>query len=114
MLVLWNYPSLLMEDRDLFFRVMQEAIDTLKSDPIAFTHHTTHGPILLQATASREGNWIARIFGRQLNWASPFRSLQEANEHLLCSFAELMPEHRCNGRCAPTNGTSYSGLAFDG
>lgn len=103
-----------MEERDLFFRVMQEAIETLKSDPIAFTHHTKHGPILLQATASREGDWIARIFGQQLNWMSPFRSLQEANEYLLCSFAELMPEHRCTRRCVPANGSDYPGPTVDG
>lgn len=91
--------------RDLFIAAVIEAAEILSRDPLNFRHETEQGPLDLEVTSSGQGDWVARISGRQVAVMSRFGELQRANEYLLRTFAELMPAHRCNEFCGGSQKT---------
>jgi len=67
--------------------------------PVSVVHQTEDGPVHLWASPNKEGDWRARIWGRQLAGARRFATMGETNRHLLDSFARMFPEHVCTTAC---------------
>ena len=64
----------------------------LRKVPIRLTRHAEGGPVHLHVTQAVGGGWRARLWGREVDLAAEFSTVQEANEFLLRSFTELFPE----------------------
>jgi hypothetical protein len=70
-----------------------------KRKPLYVVHDTADGMIYLKA--EKQGRkWIARQWGPQLEGMRECRTMREANEHLVASFGQMFPEHRCTDRCS--------------
>ena len=66
--------------------------------PLSFVHDTADG--LIYSTVERhDRRWLARHWGEELNGAKECKTMREANEFLVASFAAMFPEHRCTERC---------------
>jgi hypothetical protein len=62
-----------------------------QSKPLYIVHDTAGGPIHSRAQLSG-GKWLARHWGRRLDGATVCETINEANEFLLQSFAQMFPE----------------------
>jgi len=87
-----------LAELDEFVGALREAAGGIL-EAASWTHLTSEGTVLLQATKSRSRAWIARIQGRDVEGGRSFPSLLEACTFLHRSFAELFPEHRCTSHC---------------
>jgi hypothetical protein len=65
-------------------------------------HLTEDGPIRLAVKRTGRTGWSASFSGPSLEGLRRFSSLAAANRYLRRSFAQMFPEHRCDGGCAPT------------
>jgi hypothetical protein len=69
-----------------------------KRKPLFIVHDTGDGFIYSRAEKTG-GKWFARHWGKQLQGGRECKTMREANEFLIQSFAEMFPEHRCTRRC---------------
>ncbi len=68
-------------------------------EPVHFVHITDEGPVYSRGTRLMTGEVMARHWGHNLDGGRRFGSVLAAREYLYNSFAEMFPEHRCDGRC---------------
>lgn len=79
--------------------------------PVSVVHQTEDGPVHLWASPGPEGNWKARIWGQQLGGTQQFRTLAEANRHLIESFSQMFPDHVCSSGCVPLDAAAQESAA---
>jgi hypothetical protein len=72
-------------------------------EPVNFVHFTEDGPVYLRATRLSTGVVLARRWGNKMEGGRTLRNVAGARKYLNESFAQMFPEHRCDGTCSPTH-----------
>ncbi|HKW98134.1 MAG TPA: hypothetical protein VJN43_10395 [Bryobacteraceae bacterium] len=70
--------------------------------PISFIHLTEDGPVHLLVKESKSG-WVSIHWSRHLAGSWTFKTMDEANAHVLQRFEYLYPGHRCSQDCRPAS-----------
>jgi anti-sigma factor RsiW len=65
-----------------------------------YIRHDTADGFIYSRVERRGRKWLARHWGERLEGQYEYRTMREANEHAMASFAQMFPEHRCTERCS--------------
>jgi len=81
-----------LAELDADIRAIREVTGYLSEVPIRLICETAGGPVHLEVTRAVSGGWTARLWGQQADLTADFKTVQQANEYLLQSLADLFPE----------------------
>lgn len=81
-----------LAELDADIRAIREVTGYLSEVPIRLIRETGSGPVHLEVTPAVGGGWTARLWGQEVDLTADFKTVQQANEYLLRSLADLFPK----------------------
>ena len=72
-------------------------------EPFNVVHCTEEGLFYSRVTRLRNGSFVARHWGCQMDGGRGYPDLASACKYLLESFAQMFPAHRCGEACGGTS-----------
>lgn len=94
-----DYTVVVVREHLLFCDYCRARLEGI--EPVNLVHFTEDGPVYSRATRLTIGKVMVRHWGAQLEHGKVCGSVSAASGYLSESFAQMYPEHRCEGRCGP-------------